>query len=150
MPQSLSNVLIHTIFSTKNRAPLFKDLTLRIETHSFLAGTAKSLDCFPVAIGGVEDHVHLLTTLSRTQTIADFVKETKRVTTRWLRQQKQIDDFQWQAGYACFSVSESNKEAVIHYITNQEKHHKKMTFQEEYRKICEKYRVNLDEKFVWD
>ena len=150
MSQSLSNVLIHTVFSTKNRSPIFKDLTLRTETHHFLAGAAKTLDCFPVAVGGVEDHVHLLTTLSRTQTIADFVKETKRVTTRWLKQEKQIEGFQWQAGYGCFSVSESNKEAVIQYILKQEEHHKTMTFQDEYRKICEKYRVNLDEKFVWE
>jgi putative transposase len=150
MPQSLSNVLIHTVFSTKNRTPAFTDHTLRTETHSYLAGVAKTLDCFPISIGGVEDHVHLLTTLSRTITIADFIKETKRVTTNWLKKEKQIENFQWQAGYGCFSVSESNRESVIQYITNQEEHHKTMSFQDEYRKICDKYRVNLDEKFVWE
>ena len=81
MPQSLSKVLIHTIFSTKSRQPYFKQISFRGELHSYLGGVARSLDCQPLRIGGVSDHVHLLTTLSRTVAIAEFVKEVKRVST---------------------------------------------------------------------
>ncbi len=75
MPQSLSRLLIHTVFSTKNRAPLLRDPAFRDALHAYLGGCAKTLDCLPIYIGGTEDHVHLLTTLSRTLAIADFIKE---------------------------------------------------------------------------
>jgi putative transposase len=81
MPQSLSQIYLHTIFSTKNRFPFFTTPDRQSELHAYLAGTIKTLDCTPIQIGGVADHVHLLTTLSRTLTVADFVKETKRTST---------------------------------------------------------------------
>ena len=106
MPQSLSRILIHTVYSTKDRLPFLRDPEFRGETHAYLAGCAKALACLPVRIGGTEDHVHLLTTLSRTITVADFVKETKRKTTLWVKEKTGHQDFSWQAGYGCFSVSE--------------------------------------------
>jgi len=101
-------------------------------------------------IGGVADHVHLLTSLSRTITVSDFVKEIKRVSTHWLKEQDGLADFHWQAGYGSFSVSPSLCSEVDRYIVNQDQHHKKMTFTEEFRIICAKHGVEIDERYVWD
>ena len=150
MHQSLSRILIHTVFSTKGRLPFLSDPQFRGETHAYLAGCAKTLDCLPVRIGGTGDHVHLLTTLSRTITVADFVKETKRNTTLWIRKTTANRDFSWQSGYGCFSVSESNLTAVARYVENQEEHHRKSTFQDEYRELLRLHCQSWDEKYVWD
>ena len=136
MPQSLSRILIHTVYSTKDRLPFLLDPELRDETHAYLAGCAKSLDCLPVRIGGTENHVHLLTTLSRTVTVADFVKETKRNTTLWVKEKTGHQDFSWQAGYGCFSVSESQLPVVAKYIDKQEEHHRKAHFRTNTGSFC--------------
>ena len=88
MPTSLSNVIIHAVFSTKSRVPLLENPNLRLETHRYLGGLAKTLKCRPLIVGCVADHVHLLTTLARTLSIADFVKELKRVPSNWLQDEK--------------------------------------------------------------
>ena len=151
MPQSLSRILIHTIFSTKNREKIFIEPEFRNEVHAFMGGVMKSIKCFPVQIGGTTDHVHLLSTLDRSVCVADLVKETKRVSTNWIQQHDGgFPAFHWQAGYGVFSVSESNCEAVVKYIENQEAHHRNVTFQDEYRTFCEKHSVTMDEKYVWD
>lgn len=151
MPQSLDNVLVHTIFSTKDRKPFLQNADLRRETFAYMAGVTDKLGCKAIKIGGVEDHVHLLTRLSRTITIADFVKETKRVTTDWIQNtDAALAGFRWQNGYGIFSVSESAKEDVISYILNQEEHHQKVDFKTEFRRFCETHSVEIDERFVWD
>jgi len=132
MPQSLSRIYIHTVFSTKNREPFLPDPSLREELHAYMGGIAKQLDCYPVRVGGTSDHVHLLTVLSRTATVASLVKEVKRVSSSWLHE-KGISGFKWQAGYASFSVSESQMEAVEKYVSNQLEHHRKISFQDELR-----------------
>ncbi len=108
------------------------------------------MDCLPIRIGGVDDHVHLLTTLSRTLSIAEFVKEIKRNSTLWAKGNGSQADFGWQAGYGCFSVSESQIEVVSRYIENQEGHHRKMTFQDEYRELLRLHGEKWDERYVWD
>ena len=151
MPQSLSRVFIHTIFSTKNREPFFEDTNLRAETHAYLGGTCKSLDCVPVKIGGVSDHVHLLTTLSRSIAIAELVKEIKRVSTNWLHERgPDLASFRWQAGYGVFSVSQSRVDEVVNYIDSQEQHHRKVSFQDEFRQFMRKHNIECDERYVWD
>ncbi|MDF1739774.1 MAG: IS200/IS605 family transposase [Verrucomicrobiales bacterium] len=151
MPQSLSRILIHTIFSTKNRENSFTDSAFRSEMHAYVGGVAKTLACFPIQIGGTADHIHILSTLDRSICVADFVKETKRVSTDWIQKQNRgLAQFHWQAGYGVFSVSESNCEVVTKYIQNQEEHHRKTTFQDEYRIFCEKHAVKVDERYVWD
>lgn len=151
MPQSIARVLIHTVFSTKSREPAFQDPAFRSEVHAYLGGCAKALDCLPIQIGGVADHVHLLTTLSRTMAIAEFVKEVKRVSTNWIQKRGGLfDQFHWQAGYGCFSVSESNLNAVSRYILMQEEHHRKITFQDEYRELLRRHGQTWDEAYVWD
>jgi len=134
MPQSLSAVFVHLIFSTKNRDPLLVPRALASDTHSYLAGISSRLGCHPVLINGMADHVHLLVRLSRTVAQADLVKELKRASTLWLRgKSPDTSGFAWQAGYGIFSVSVSNLDQVSNYIATQEEHHRKATFQEELR-----------------
>ena len=151
MPQSLDQVYLHTIFSTKDRYPFFQTPEHQKELHAYLASVCKNLKCPAVRIGGVTDHVHLLTRLPRTVTIADFVKETKRVSSLWLHDRgKDWNKFHWQAGYGVFSVSASNVPQVENYITNQSEHHRRQTFQEEYREFLQRHQVEFDERYVWD
>ena len=150
MPQSLSAVYIHLIFSTKERYPYLRDEKLQIDLHSYLGETSKRLDCPPIRVGGVEDHVHILARFGRTITQAEWVKELKRVSNLWLNSEGGLEKFQWQAGYADFSVSASNLEAVKHYIENQKEHHKRMSYQDEVRKFLKKYGMEWDEQYIWD
>ena len=151
MPQSLSAVYIHLVFSTKERRPFLRDKTVRDALHSQLGGISKTLECPPILIGGVEDHVHILARLGRTITQADWVKELKRVSNGWLKEQgRDYADFEWQGGYADFSVSQSNLEQMKQYIAGQEEHHRKMNFQDELRALLRKHEIEWDEKYVWD
>ena len=149
MPQSLSKIYIHTVFSTKNREPFLSDDALRDELHAYMGGIAKKLDCYPIRIGGTADHVHLLTVLARTRAVADFVKEVKRVSSAWLRE-KGISGFKWQAGYARFSVSQSRLERVEKYVEGQPEHHRSVGFRDELRRFFEKHGLKFDERYVWD
>lgn len=151
MPQSLSIVYIHLVFSTKDRIPHLRDKCVRDELHAYLGGISKQLDCPPLIVGGVEDHVHLLCRFGRAVTQAEWVKELKRVSNLWLKQHgREYADFQWQGGYADFSVSQSNLETVTRYIANQESHHQKMNFQDELRQLLRKHQQEWDERYVWD
>ncbi len=151
MPQSLSAVYLHLVFSTKDRQPFLCDSTLRAETHAYLGGISKQLDCTPIIIGGVDDHIHILARHARTITQADWVKELKRVSSLWIKQRdSSLRDFAWQSGYGIFSVSTSNLETVERYIANQEEHHRKTTFQDEYRAFLKRHAIPWDEKYVWD
>ena len=116
MPKSLSAVYIHLVFSTKNRCPFLSDKPLRDSLHEYLGGVSKTLECAPMRLGGTEDHVHLLCRFGRSITQADWVKELKRVSNGWLKSKKRdLSDFEWQVGYADFSVSYSNLESgAIH------------------------------------
>ena len=151
MPQSLSAIYIHLAFSTKDRRPLLRDKPTRDALHAYLGGISKQLDCAPIQIGGVEDHVHVLARFSRTITQAEWVKELKRVSNLWLKERgRDFTDFEWQGGYAAFSVSQSNLEQVKQYIATQEEHHQKMSFQDELRALLRKHEMEWDEKYVWD
>ena len=150
MPQSLSAVYIHLVFSTKDRRPFLRDQNLRSEMHSQLGSISKELGCAPIITGGVEDHVHQLVRFGRTITQAEWVKELKRVSNLWLKRAHWIRDFEWQGGYADFSVSQSNLEQVKKYIASQEQHHRKINFQDEMRALLSEHHVEWDERYVWD
>src|ERR1043165_3681007 len=125
MPQSLAKILVHTVFSTKDRRPFLRDKPLRDELHRYLGGILTNLDCQPVIIGGVEDHVHLLCALSRTCEAAAMVKEVKRGSSLWLKSRSSyLSDFAWQSGYGIFSIGFSQIPAVRDYIARQEMHHR--------------------------
>lgn len=147
MPQSLANVQIHLIFSTFQRTPNLTSEVKR-DLHPYLAATLNNLDCQAIEVGGVADHVHILYRQSRTSTIARVVQDLKTSSSKMLK--SSIRDFAWQAGYGAFSVSPTESTAVIAYIRNQEEHHKKLSFQEEYRQILEELGVSFDERYVWD
>ena len=151
MPQSLSAVYVHLIFSTKDRRPLLRNNEVREALHANLGGISKQLECPPIRVGGVEDHVHLLARFGRTITQAEWVKELKRVSNLWMKEQgREYTDFQWQGGYADFSVSKSNLEQVKEYIETQEEHHRKVSFQDELRALFRKHEIEFDERYVWD
>jgi putative transposase len=151
MPQSLARVVLHIVFSTKSRAPFLKDTELRTRLHAYMAGVLQKIGCEPILIGGVEDHVHVLCNLSRSVAIAELVEEVKRSSSKWMKELGTVyQDFYWQAGYGAFSVSESSLEKVRAYIAAQEEHHRKASFQDEYRALCRKHGLELDERYVWD
>ena len=151
MPQSLAKILLHTVFSTKDRRPFLRDPVVREELHRYLGGILKQLDCQPIVIGGVEDHVHLLSTLARTCTPADMVKEVKRGSSLWIKtRDTSLRDFCWQNGYGIFSIGFSQAEAVRGYILSQETHHQKLSFQDEFRRLLKRYAIEYDERYVWE
>jgi putative transposase len=128
-----------------------QDKQLRERMHAYLAGTCNGLDSPCVIVGGIEDHVHILCRLSRTHTVADTVKELKRTSSKWVKTQSpDVRAFHWQDGYGAFSVSPSHVEPLKRYIARQEQHHKRDTFQDEFRRLLEKYRIEYDERYVWD
>jgi REP element-mobilizing transposase RayT len=151
MAQSLAKILLHVVFSTKERRRFLKELALREELHRYLGGTLTHLDCQPLIIGGIEDHVHLLFAHSRTATVADVVKELKRGSSVWLKTKSPtLSEFAWQNGYGVFSIGQSQVEDVRAYIAGQEEHHRKISFQEEFRRLLQRYDVAFDERYVWD
>lgn len=151
MPQSLSQMLIHVVFSTKNRQPF---ITEQIEPELY-AYIAKILydECYSPAliIGGERDHLHILLALSRVLTIAKIVEVIKKRSSKWMKTKgEEFRDFQWQTGYGAFSVSRSGADEVKNYIANQKMHHCKRTYQEEFRTILVKHGIDFDEQYLWD
>jgi putative transposase len=151
MPQSLANILLHIVFSTKHRAAWLQNPKLRQDLHAYMASIFQACDSPALIINGTADHLHALCVLSRKWSVSNLVQEIKTQPSKWLKTQGPgFDDFHWQQGYGVFSVSLSLKAKVYQYIEHQEEHHRKMTFQEEYRMLCKKHGVPLDEQYVWD
>jgi REP element-mobilizing transposase RayT len=150
MPQSLSHILIHLIWSTKDRHHWLTP-GIQEKTHAFLAEAVRHMDCEAYRVGGVADHVHLAVRLSRTLSVADFVKEVKTASSRWVKtQDASFADFAWQQGYGAFSVGMRQQETLLRYIDTQEEHHRVRTFQDEYREFLTKNGIEYDERYVWD
>jgi putative transposase len=150
MPQSLDNVLLHIVFSTKDRTPCLGN-SVRPVLHAYLATVARNAGCECPRVGGVSDHVHLAIQFSRTATIASLVEKLKTSSSKWLKMEfPRLTGFAWQRGYGVFSVSPADMPALLTYIDRQEEHHRTRTFQEEYRAFLEKYRIAHDERYVWD
>jgi len=151
MPQSLAQIYLHIVFSTKNRTPVLADAIIREEVHKYLGGASNKLECPVLRVGGVADHVHVLCRLGRTITVADLVKELKRESSQWIKSKfPELADFYWQLGYGAFSVSESKVPDVRAYVENQEQHHASMSFQDEFRELLKKHGLEWDERYVWD
>jgi len=150
MSQSLAKIYLHLVFSTKRREPLLA-IDWRDDLFHVLGGAANNLGCQSLIVGGVADHVHLLVQLGRTIAVADAVGKIKSTSSLWVNQKHcERAQFHWQAGYAAFSVSQSNIEAVQVYIAEQEKHHEKQSFQDEMRAWLRRYQIEWDERYVWD
>ncbi len=156
MPQSLSRLIVHLTFSTKNRDRALAYPDLREQLDAYIVGILANLKSPSVVTRSVIDHVHILYLQNRTATTADIVATVKRETSAWIKQQKRdvVDPyllkFAWQAGYGAFSVSESKLDVVKAYIDKQDEHHKRVSFQEEYREFLKRSNVEFDEKYVWD
>jgi len=150
MPQSLARLHVHLVFSTKTRAPIITD-AVREVLHAYMATVLQNLGCAPVLINSVEDHAHLLFDLARTVPISQVVEDVKKSSSKWIKTQGPgFAGFAWQSGYGAFAVSESNVPTVRDYIANQREHHRKKSFQEEYRQFLERHRIAFDERYVWD
>ncbi len=151
MPQSLARIWLHIVFSTKERRAYLQNADLREEMFRMLGHHANEAECPPARIGGWIDHVHVLCGLSRTIAVADLVEVLKRETSKWAKgRAADLSTFHWQNGYGAFSVSQSLVDQVVDYIEQQPEHHGRMTFQEEFRAICGKHEVPIDERYVWD
>jgi REP element-mobilizing transposase RayT len=151
MPQSVAQIYLHIVFSTKNRERFLTGADLRQRVHAYLAGTCHNLACPAIEIGGVEDHVHVLCRLGKSESVSDLIRELKRESSKWIKgQAPQLADFYWQSGYGAFSISPADVPRVQEYVRNQEEHHRTVTFQDEFRRICHKYGVELDERYAWE
>ena len=151
MAQSLAQIYLHIVFSTKNRVPFIKDEKLCKELHGYLIGICKNMDSPSLQIGGVENHVHILCRFSRKLMIMSLVGEMKKSSSKWIKKKdSSLSDFHWQDGYGAFSVSPSHVMNLQKYIADQKVHHYKETFQDEFRRILKKYGVSYNEKYVWD
>jgi REP element-mobilizing transposase RayT len=150
MSQSLVKNLLHLVYSTKHRAPSISS-DIRNDLYAYQAGIFDKWDSPALVIGGVNDHVHALFSLSKNYALSKVVEEVKKGSSKWMKTEVgAVDDFQWQAGYSAFSVSQSNVGTVGHYIENQEEHHRKLTLQEELRILFKKHGIDFDERYVWD
>jgi len=150
MSQSLVKNYLHIVFSTKRRQKLI-DESMEGELYAYLGGICKRLACQPVIIGGHCDHVHILCLLSKNLMLAKLLEEVKSHSSKWVKTKGGLyKNFYWQDGYGAFSVNPSEVDAVIDYISKQKEHHVKRSFQDEYRAFLKKYRVEYDERYVWD
>lgn len=120
--------------------------------HRYIATLCRDLNSTCLKVGGVSDHVHIVTSLPRPLSQSKLLEDIKKKSSKWI---KEIDPakygkFAWQAGYGSFSISKSNLDDVVKYVGNQEEHHRRLTFQDEYRTFLDKHKVEYDERYVWD
>jgi REP element-mobilizing transposase RayT len=148
MAHTFTNLLVHVIFSTHERAPLIGD-TIRDDLHAYLGGILRELRATPIVIGGTTDHVHLLTRLPADLAVADCLRILKANSSRWVKERwPERRSFGWQGGYGAFSVSESSQASVIRYVQQQPQHHLRVSFQDEFLALLRKHGVAFDEQYI--
>ena len=151
MSQSLAKLYVHIVFSTKNREPLLADGDIRAQIHAYLGSVLKEYESPALLVGGTADHSHALCLLSKTQTLAKVIGESKRSSSKWIKTKgNSFASFEWQAGYGAFSVSHSNAGRVQTTIANQAEHHRNISFQEEFLGFLKKHSVEYDERYLWN
>jgi REP element-mobilizing transposase RayT len=150
MAHTYTQLLYHIVFSTKGRKPWLKD-KLRKRVHSYLGGAIRGEGGTAILVGGVDDHVHIFALLRPDKTLSDLVRNIKANSSNWIhREFKDLKDFAWQRGYSVFTVSHSQSPKVKNYVANQERHHRKQSFQEEIRGLLRKHGMKFDEEHLWD
>jgi putative transposase len=150
MPSSLTNLLYHIVFGTKNREPLIVS-SLRPKLNRYVGGIVRSEGGILLEIGGMPDHAHLVTKFKADASMAQMLRVIKSRSSKWVNEQGGMSSrFAWQTGYGAFSISQSQLAAVINYVQDQERHHRTMTFQEEYVKMLRKQGIEYDERYLWD
>jgi putative transposase len=151
MGQSLSRILVHIIFSTKNRFTFLTDKANQSQMHAYLASVFNENDCRAIEVGGAKDHVHILCLLSRNHAISEIVKKAKANSSSWAKALGgRCQKFAWQSGYGVFSIHQSQIESAKKYMQGQEEHHRRKTFQEEYLEILHEHQMPYDERYVWE
>lgn len=150
MGQSLVKNYVHIVFSTKHREALIHP-PVEAELHSYLGGICNKLECQVLKVGGYTDHIHILCMLSKKIALMKLLEELKSHSSKWIKTKGDAyANFYWQDGYGAFSVNPGEIDKVIDYIANQYEHHRQKTFQEEYRGFLKKYKVDYDERYIWD
>jgi putative transposase len=150
MSQSLSNILVHIIFSTKLSKPYIAQ-AIKKELYRYMASILKDCECSPIIIGGIEDHVHVLCKVSKTGSISSVVENVKKKSSKWIKTRGiEYNDFYWQNGYGAFSIGKFQVNTLKEYIQNQEEHHRKKSFKDEFLEILNRYGVKYDERYLWN
>ena len=150
MSQSLTDVLIHIVFSTKNREKILHE-EIRHKLYAYISGIFKNKKCNHYQIGGIDDHIHISCSLPKTISISDLIKEIKTSTSLWLKnKENDLKDFHWQTGYGVFSLSPVHLRGLCEYIARQTEHHKHIDFKEEFLRLLNKYNINYDERYLWN
>ena len=150
MGQSLVKNYVHIVFSTLHRLPIIYP-PYNLELYSYLGGVCNRLESPVMKIGGYYDHVHILCMLSKKIALMDLLEEIKSHSSKWMKtKDMSLQNFYWQNGYGAFSVNPAEVGRVITYIDRQNDHHRQKTFQQEYRTYLKKYKVEYEERYVWD
>lgn len=151
MSQSLVQLPVHIVFSTAGRRPFLAEPATREELIFYLHGLCRNLDCPAIRINGPDNHLHLLVRLNREMPIKNLIRTLKANSSKWMHDRfPDQRDFKWQKGYGLFGVSPSAVQRVVRYIENQEAHHRKFSFEDEFRAICTEAGLVIDERFVWE
>ena len=145
---SHTHLLYHIIYGTKNRLPLISE-SWESDFYKQMGGIVRNHHGIPIEINGMPDHLHMLVRVKPVIAIADFLRQTKAISSGWIRRAHE-PKFRWQRRYGAFSVSESVSDAVRKYVRNQKEHHKKQTFEDEYKELLRLHRVEFDEKYLWE
>ena len=149
MAQTLVSLLVHAVFSTKSRVDLISP-EIEAELFAYMGGVLKNLESPALAINGTPDHVHLLISQSKNTALSQVMGEMKKSSSRWIKAKgAAFKAFDWQDGYAAFSIGQSQVDALKKYIARQKEHHTRRSFQDELITILKKYRVPYDERYIW-
>jgi putative transposase len=150
VPQSFGALYFHLIFSTKNRLPhITPEIQPRL--YEYIGGILRQRKSVLLGSGGITDHIHLLASLSREASIADTIRDIKSLSSGWIHTEfANSADFAWQSGYAAFSVSHSNLDTIRNYLSTQQEHHRKKTFQQEYLEFLQRHDMEYDLRYIWD
>ncbi len=150
MPQSFCQIYVHGIFSTKNHQCWLSD-AMRSRVHAYLATLARDCGCPYAHVGGAADHIHILADIGKKVAPVSMIAKVKQESSKFVKTLgSDYRDFYWQNGFGAFSVSPARIREVEAYITRQEEHHRKQTFQDELRAFLEKYGIEYDERYLWD
>src|ERR1700722_2515667 len=146
---SFTSLLYHVVFSTKYRKPTLTE-SIRSETYRYIGGIIANKNGAMLEIGGIDDHVHILMSCPATIALAEFIRDIKANSSKWLHEEKHQANFQWQTGYSAFTVSCSQLEAVRQYICNQAEHHRKISFEDEFRLVLRRHGITFEEKYLFE
>lgn len=149
MPSSFTSLTYHIVFGTKYRKPTVT-ADIREPLYRYIGGIIEHKHGRLLEIGGIDDHVHLVTSCSPRMALADFIRDIKANSSKWLHEEQRYPEFEWQAGYSAFTVSHSQADIVRHYARNQVEHHRRQTFEEEYRALLIRHSIQFDDRHLFN